>query len=44
VEITDPGTLSLAMFNQTLSELKLPPVKREDLSPLLSSCVEPADV
>jgi uncharacterized protein YuzE len=37
VEITAPGSLSVRIFNQVLRELGLPPVKREDVAPLLAA-------
>jgi len=37
VEITTPGTLSVAAFNRVLRELGLPPVKRADMAPLIAA-------
>lgn len=37
VEITTPGTLSVAAFNRVLRELGFPTVKREDVAPLLAA-------
>ena len=37
VEITAPGSLSVTIFNRVLRELGLPPVKREDVAPLLAA-------
>lgn len=37
VEITTPGTLSVAAFNRVLRELGFPPVKRQDLAPLIAA-------
>ena len=35
VEITTPGTLSVAAFNRVLRELGFPAVRREDMEPLI---------
>jgi uncharacterized protein YuzE len=37
VEITAPHSLSMTIFNRVLGELGLPPVKREDVAPLLAA-------
>ncbi len=37
VEITAPGTLSIAAFNRVLRELGLPPVSREEVAPLVAA-------
>lgn len=37
VEITTPGTLSVAAFNRVLRELGFPPVKRADMAPLIAA-------
>ncbi|HSY47751.1 MAG TPA: DUF2283 domain-containing protein [Thermoanaerobaculia bacterium] len=37
VEITAPGTLSVAAFNRVLRELGFPPVKRADMAPLIAA-------
>jgi hypothetical protein len=37
VEITTPGTLSIAAFNRVLRELGLPPVSREEVAPLVAA-------
>jgi len=37
VEITTPGNLSVAAFNRVLREPGFPPVKREDVAPLLAA-------
>jgi uncharacterized protein YuzE len=37
VEITAPGTLSVAAFNRVLRELGFPRVKREDMAPLIAA-------
>jgi hypothetical protein len=37
VEITTPGTLSVAAFNRVLRELGFPSVRREDVAPLIAA-------
>lgn len=37
VEITTPGTLSVAAFNRVLRELGFPPVRRVDVAPLIAA-------
>jgi hypothetical protein len=37
VEIPSPGTLSVAAFNRVLRELGFPPVRREDVAPLIAA-------
>jgi hypothetical protein len=37
VEITAPGTISVAAFNRVLRELGFPPVTREDVAPLIAA-------
>jgi len=37
VEITTPGTLSIAAFNRVLRELGFPPVSREEVAPLVAA-------
>lgn len=37
VEITTPGTFSIATFNWVLRELGCPPVKLEELAPLIAT-------
>ena len=37
VEITAPGSFSVAAFNRVLRELGFPPVKRDELVPLIAA-------
>jgi hypothetical protein len=37
VEITAPAGLSITAFNRVLRELGAPPVKREDIAPLIAA-------
>lgn len=37
VEIPNPSTLSVATFNRVLRELGVPPVRRQDVAPLLAA-------
>ena len=37
VEITIPADLSITAFNRVLKELGVPPVKREDIAPLIAA-------
>jgi uncharacterized protein YuzE len=37
VEITNPGSLSVASFNRVLRELGIHPVRREDVAPLIDA-------
>ncbi len=37
VEITTPHTFSVSIFNRVLRELGLPPVKPEDVAPLIAN-------
>lgn len=37
LEITTPGTLSVAAFNRVLRELGFPSVRREDVAPLIAA-------
>jgi len=37
VEITSPGSLSVAAFNRVLRELGFPSVRREDVAPLVAA-------
>jgi hypothetical protein len=37
VEITIPADLSITAFNRVLKELGVPPVKREDIAPLVAA-------
>jgi hypothetical protein len=37
VEITAPAGLSITAFNRVLRDLGVPPVKREDIAPLLAA-------
>jgi len=37
VEITAPAGLSISAFNRVLRELGVPPVRREDIAPLVAA-------
>ncbi len=37
IEITAPSKVSLSAINRVLRELGLPPIKREDLAPMLAA-------
>jgi uncharacterized protein YuzE len=37
VEITAPSALSVTAFNRVLRELGVPPVKRQDIAPLIAA-------
>jgi uncharacterized protein YuzE len=37
IEITAPSVLSVAMFNRVLRDLGFPPVKRQEIAPLIAA-------
>jgi uncharacterized protein YuzE len=37
IEITAPAALSVAMFNRVLRDLGFPPVKRQEIAPLIAA-------